>query len=164
MLTRLLALDIKQEHDLKDGQFRHIGSGAIKIVMGVGPDLETERWAYTNQNTIQHSAQWLWVSKTVQETEMQAFQPSYLLWHQSTALLSSVSGLSSAMWSRLVLEDYYLLGILHWCLRCNSFLFWHLHAFSLFLFLSCYRIFALWEMLLCVFSPGDWFRWISNFW
>lgn len=50
MLTQLLALDIKQEHDLKDGQFRHIGSGAIKVVMGVGADLETEQWAYTNQS------------------------------------------------------------------------------------------------------------------
>lgn len=50
MLTRLLALDIKQEYDLKDEQFRHIGSGAIKIVMGVGADLETEQWAYTNQS------------------------------------------------------------------------------------------------------------------
>lgn len=51
---------------------------------------------------------------------MQSFQPLYLVWHQSTTVLS-VFGLSSAMdsWP----EDYCLLHALCWCLKPSNFVF-----------------------------------------
>lgn len=94
---------------------------------------------------------------------MRSFQPSYLLWHQSATVLSSVFGLSSAVRSWLAPEDSYLLDILRWYLKCNFFLFLCC-SLDIYRFSVCFHFTSILELFWDICFLRNAFKCFSTWW